>query len=676
MRVKFFTSGAVTVSIMLAAANIAPLGTYTAAERRHWAFQKRSNPEIPKFTAPTEKAWAKTPIDAFVLARLKKEGLEPSAPADRITLIRRIYFDVLGLPPSPSEIDAFVADKSRDAYSKLVERLLASPHYGERWAQHWLDVVRYAETEGFEYDTLRKESWRYRDYVIRAFNDDKPYDRFLTEQIAGDEISSQKDPDDEALIAAGFNRLGPVQRQNGNLKEPFEPNDVLTDMTNTLGSSILGVTLGCARCHDHKFDPIRQSDYYRMEAFFGKVKDNDVLKAQPEEIAAWKAKADPIEKEMKQLRKAMRKLREKPEAAEEMAKLGKQLEELQDKMPEPLTSLFSIRNDIEKKEPIHILIAGNTETKGPAVSYRPLGVLLPEGAPEFPWDTPDPRTKLANWVTDPDNPLTARVMVNRIWQHHFGQGIVGTPNDFGRMGFRPTHPELLDFLANEFVANGFSIKRMHRLILLSNTYRQSSADPVTAGRKALIAEKDPENKLLWRFSRRRLESEQLRDAILTASGKLNLELGGPSVMVPVSPELVAALYKPTQWVVTRDPAQHYRRSIYLISKRNLRLPLLETFDQADALLSCARRESATHAPQALELLNGDFTNQQAEALAERLKTEAGSNPRQQVNLAYRLVTGSAPSAKEMAVAISFLKNQPLERFALAMFSINAFLYVN
>jgi len=235
---------------------------------------------------------------------------------------------------------------------------------------------------------------------------------------------------------------------------------------------------------------------------------------------------------------------------------------------------------------------------------------------------------------------------------------------------------MLDYLSNEFVSGGFSMKRIHRLILMSNTYRQSSADPVTPATKALIAEKDPENKLLWRFSRQRLESEELRDAILSASGKLNLKAGGPSVTVPVSPELVGALYKPTQWMVTRDAAEHNRRSIYLFSKRNLRLPLLETFDQSDALLSCARRESATHAPQALELLNGDFTNQQAEALAERLKTEAGPDPRQQVTLAYRLVTGNAPTAKEMAVAVAYLKDQPLKRFALAMFSINAFLYLN
>lgn len=675
MRFRFYACGALCLS-MMAAEDIAPLGTYGAAERRHWAFQKRSNPKVPKFTAAADQAWVKNPVDAFVLARLKKEGLRPSPPADRTTLIRRLYFDVMGLPPAPADVAAFVADRSPDAYSKLVERLLASPHYGERWAQHWLDVVRYAETEGFEYDTHRKDVWRYRDYVVRAFNNDKPYDRFLTEQIAGDEISPPKDPDDDALIAAGFIRLGPVQRQNGNLKEPFEPNDVLTDWTNVLGSSALGVTLGCARCHDHKFDPIRQSDYYRMQAFYGGVNDNDVARATPEEVAAWKAKAEPIEKEMNQVRQAQRKLRKMPEAADQLAKLTKQLEELQDKMPPPVPSLFSIRNDPEKKEPIHILVRGNAEIKGPPVRPRPLGVLLPEGTPELPADTPNPRTILAKWIVDPDHPLTTRVMVNRIWHYHFGRGIVGTPNDFGNMGFRPTHPELLDYLANEFVAKGFSVKHIQRLVLLSNTYRQSSAGPVTAARKALAMEKDPENKLLWRRSRQRLDAEQIRDAILAASGKLNLAVSGPSIMVPVSPELVAGLYKPAQWVVARDPKEHHRRSIYLISKRNLRLPIMESFDQTDALLSCARRESATHAPQALELLNGDFANRQAEALAERLQAEAGSDPRGQVDLAYRLVTGNAPSPKEMALGVGFLKDQPLQRFALAMFNLNAFLYVN
>jgi hypothetical protein len=661
---------------LVAAQEVAPLGTYTAAERRHWAFQKRSNPEVPRFTLATDRAWAKTPLDAFILAKLKKEGLRPSQPADRATLIRRICFDVTGLPPAPEEIDAFVKDRSPQAYAKLVERLLASPHYGERWAQHWLDVVRYAETEGFEYDTHRKDVWRFRDYVVNSFNNDKPFDRFLTEQIAGDEISPPKDPDDNALIAAGFIRMGPVQRQNGNLKDPFEPNDVLTDMTNVFGSAILGVTLGCARCHDHKFDPIRQSDYYRIQAYYTRVNDNDVVRATAEEVAAWKAAAEPIEKEMTQVRMAQRKLRGKPEAADELAKLTKRLEELQDRMPPSLPSLFSIRNDPEKKDPAHILIRGNVDAKGPVVSYRPLGVLLQDGTPELPRDTPNPRTQLAKWVTDPGHPLTWRVMVNRIWQYHFGRGIVATANDFGRMGARPTHPELLDYLANEFVASGFSMKHVHRLILFSNTYRQSSAAPATAALKARVDEVDPENKLLWRFSRKRLEAEQLRDAILAASGRLNPSIGGPSIMVPVPAELVAALYKPAQWMVAKDRTSHNRRSVYLISKRNLRLPMMEVFDQADALLSCARRESTTHAPQALEMLNGEFANEQAEALTHRLKAEAGTDPRRQVERAYRLLTGTPPNARELTLAVSFLESQPLKRFALAMFNINAFLYVN
>jgi hypothetical protein len=664
------------LSTSMMAQDSAPLGTYSAAERRHWAFQKRSKPAAPTFTAPADQAWGRRPIDAFILARLKKEGLRPSPATDRTTLIRRLSFALTGLPPTPAEVAAFVADRSPAAYAKLVDRLLASPHYGERWAQHWLDVVRYAETEGFEYDTHRKDVWRYRDYVVRAFNEDKPYDRFLLEQIAGDEISPPGNRNDEALIAAGFVRLGPVQRQNGNLKDPFEPNDVLTDMTNVLGSAVLGVTLGCARCHDHKFDPIRQSDYYRMQAYFKTVNDHDVPLATPEELAAWKATAEPIEKQMNEIRQAQRKLRNMPEAADQLAKLARQLEEWQEKMPPSPPSLFSIRNDPEKKEPIRMLLRGDPEAKGPPVGCRPLGVLLPEGTPELPPATTNSRTQLARWITDPEHPLTARVIVNRIWHYHFGRGIVATPNDFGRMGFRPKHPELLDYLANEFVSSGFSIKHIHRLILLSNTYRQSSAGLEAPALRALAGEKDPENKLLWRFNRRRLDAEQIRDAMLAASGLLNPAIGGPSIMVPVAPELVAGLYKPAQWVVTRDPREHNRRSIYLLSKRNLRLPIMETFDQPDALLSCARRESATHAPQALELLNGEFANQQAKAFSERLEAEAGADPRRQADLAYRLVTGRAPNSKEMALSVAFLNNRPLTRFALAVFNVNAFLYVN
>ncbi len=674
MFAKLFAIGVMLFSLALAA-EVAPLGTFTPRERSHWAFVKRTNPAIPSFAAAEDNAWGKNPIDAFILQRLKKEGLRPSPPADRVTLIRRLYFDMIGLPPTPREVAEFSADKSPDAYRKIVERLLATPQYGERWAQHWLDVVRFAETDGFEYDTHRRDAWRYRDYVIRALNADKPFDHFVTEQLAGDEIAPG---DDEALIAAGFNRLGPLRKNAGNQEVASSRNEVLTEMTNSVGAALLGVTLGCARCHNHKFDPIRQSDYYRIQAFFAPVHDNDVLKATPAEQAAWKAKADPIEQEMKTLNAAMKKLQGKEDAASRDTKqaLMKKLEELQEKMPEPLPALRSVIDLPEKNSPIHLLVRGDYNAKSDRVGMRPLGVLLPDGTPELPETTARPRAELAQWIVSPENPLTARVMVNRIWQYHFGRGIVATPNDFGRVGARPTHPDLLDYLANEFVAGGFSIKKIHRLILYSNTYKQSSAPPSDPSLKALATTKDPENKWLWRFNRKRLEAEQIRDAILAVSGTINLKAGGPSVMVPIDPGLVTLLYKPSQWAPAKDSAEHTRRSIYLIFKRNLRLPLMEVFDAPDTQVSCPRRESSTHAPQALELLNGNFANQQAEALAKRLEAEAGPDLRRQIDLGYRLATGRPARPNEVRLALAFLKAQPKREFALALLNLNSFLYVN
>src|SRR5689334_6201133 len=320
------------------AESIAPLGIYTSPERRHWAFRPRAHPEIPKFSEAADQNWAATPLDAFILARLKKEGLQPSLPADRAALIRRACFDLTGLPPAPAEVASFVIDRSPDAWEKLVERLLASPHYGERWGRHWLDVVRFSETEGFEYDTHRPEAWRYRDYVIRAFNNDKPYDRFLLEQFAGDEIAPQEDED---LIAAGFNRLGPLRKNAGNQEVASSRNEVLTEMTNITGAALLGVTLGCARCHDHKFDPFRQSDYYRTEAYFAPVVDNDVPKSTPEEQAAWKAKAEPVTAEIAKLKKELAKHKD-----DDLSKpLQKQIDELRKQLPPPLPSLFSVKDD-------------------------------------------------------------------------------------------------------------------------------------------------------------------------------------------------------------------------------------------------------------------------------------------------------------------------------------------
>jgi hypothetical protein len=668
-----WTPAVALVSLALASDAIAPLPTYTDAERRQWWLQKRSTPAVPAFPSAADRAWVKNPVDAFILAKLRKEGLRPSPPADRRTLLRRVYFDLTGLPPTPAEMDAFLADQSPDAYAKIVDKLLASPHYGERWGQHWLDVVRFAETDGFEYDTHRGDAWRYRDYVIRAFHNDKPFDRFILEQLAGDEIAPKED---ETLIAAGFNRLGPVRKNAGNQEVASSRNEVLTEMTNIVGAAFLGVTVGCARCHDHKFDPIRQSDYYRLQAFFATTYEKDVPRATAEQEAEWKAKSEPVQAEIKAIRAQMFQFRGKKDAEsiEKREKLTKQIEELEEKLPAPLPSIHSV---IEKDETpnVHVLNRGEHTAPGDKVGMRPLGILLPPGAPELP-PTPNPRTALAKWLAGPENPLTARVMVNRIWAGHFGKGIVDTPNDFGRMGSRPSHPELLDYLANEFVAGGFSVKRLHRLILNSSAYRQASAAPSDPALKTAIAEKDPGNKWLWRFNRRRLEAEEMRDAILAVSGQLNEKAGGPSVMVPIDKGLVAQLYKPSQWVPAKDPAEHNRRSVYLLVKRNLSLPFMQAFDAPDGSVSCARREASTHAPQALEMLNGDLANRSADALAKRLESEAGPDVRKQIDLGYRLAAGRPAKPKEIEVAMEFLKTEPKREFALMLLNLNSFVYVN
>jgi len=357
---------------------------FNLAERmKHWSFQSIRRYEPP---AVKDAAWPRCDIDRFILAKLDAAGLRPAPEADRATLIRRLYFDLTGLPPTPQQVTQFVSDKSAGAYSKWVDQLLDSPQYGERWGQHWLDVVRFAETDGFEYDTHRKDAWRYRDYVIRAFQNDKPYDRFLTEQLAGDEISRQED---EPLIAAGFNRLGPLRKNAGNQEVASSRNEVLTEMTNVIGSALLGVTLGCARCHDHKFDPIRQSDYYRIQSYFAAAQQKDISRATPEQEAAWKAKAEPIEAELKRLKASMR-----GKSPDQKEAIQKKLEELQEGMPDPPPAVQSVTDDLEHKSPIHLLARGDYQNKGDAVGMRPLGVLLPDGAPEVPKDVKEPRAEL------------------------------------------------------------------------------------------------------------------------------------------------------------------------------------------------------------------------------------------------------------------------------------------
>jgi hypothetical protein len=645
-----------------------PLGTYKPGERRHWAFQPPKDVVPPAFTTAAEKAWVKTPVDAFVLDGLKKAGLKPASRAGRITLIRRATFDLHGLPPTPEEVTAFVNDKSPRAWEKLVERLLESPRYGEQWGRHWLDVVRFAESDGFEYDTHRPDAWRYRDYVVQSFNSDKPYNDFLKEQLAGDEM----DPENDTYqVASGFNRLGPLRKNAGNQDVASSRNEVLTEMTNIVGASMLAVTVGCARCHDHRFDPIRQSDYYRLQAFFAQAQPHDIIKASAEEQEAWKAKAEPVKQAMRRLQFKMRKAPD-----EEKAKLETELEALEEKMPAPMPSLYSVKDDPANTTPIHMLGRGEPLNKGAKVGMRALGVLLPDDAPELPLDTENPRLKLAEWIVDPENPLTARVMVNRIWQYHFGRGIVYTANDFGRMGTRPSHPELLDWLANRFVEGGWKMKPIHRLILMSSAYQQSGTSPI----ERIAAEKDPENALLWKFSRRRLAAEEIRDAMLAVSGKLNPKIGGPSVMLPIEKELILLLKKPELWVPTKDESEHYRRSLYLIHKRNLRLPFMEVFDAPDLQTSCSRREQSTHAPQALELLNGKTSNRLAEAFAGRLLAERKTTSAR-IAHAWKLAAGRPPSANEKALAIKFLGDRDkdpakLKEFALALLNMNDFLYVN
>jgi mono/diheme cytochrome c family protein len=630
--------------------------------RRHWAFQP-----VRKAGPPTVKdqAWVTNPVDAFILARLEERGWRPAPPASRAEWIRRVSFDLTGLPPTPEEVDAFLADAAPDAFERVVDRLLDSPRYGERWAQHWLDVVRFAESEGFEYDRHIPDAWRYRDYVIDTLNRDKPFDRFVVEQIAGDELSPQ---DPECLTASIFHRLGPVRRNAGNPDIALSRNEVLTERTDIVGSAFLGLTIGCARCHDHKLEPITQRDYYRLQAYMAATDEHNIVLASAEEQAAWEASNKTFQAEIAALKRQMRKA-----SGDERVRLTEKIEELEDRMPPPPATIPSTWNDFGQRTEIHVLKRGVWENKGEAVGPRPPSVLVSDDEPELPADVPDPRARLARWLVAPGHPLTARVFVNRLWQHHFGTGLVKTLNDFGTKGERPSHPELLDWLAATFVDGSWRLKPIHRLLVLSRTYRQSSRRETAA--EAEARKSDPENRLLGRFNRRRLSAEEIRDAMLAVSGRLNLRAGGPSVIVPADPELVRLLYKPVQWKVSRSPDEYDRRSIYLIAKRNLRLPFFETFDAPALLTSCARRESSTHAPQALELLNGTLSNDLAVAFAGRLERESGGDLSRLVDHAFRLALGRPPTEAERTLATQFLRDQSPREFALAMFNLNGFLYV-
>lgn len=684
----------------------------TPAEKAHWSFQPPTRPPVPRSSDPFAETWVRNSVDAFVLAKLAAKGLRPAPEADRISLIRRVTFDLTGLPPTPAEVDSFLADRASGAYERVVDRLLASPHYGERWAQHWLDAVRFAESNGYEADAERPQAWRYRDYVVRALNSDKPYDRFLTEQVAGDLLAAGKDPRTvpDLWFATGLHRCGPVHLVGGNVDVEANRQEVLTEMVNGLGSAVLGLTIGCARCHDHKFDPLSLGDYYRLQAFFAATQFHDVdlatsaeKDALQKQLLAVSIQLNPLKKQIHDIdapyhdklaaekkarldsktRAALdtnpaRRSDEQKRLADAAAPLLKvQWDEVLDALPPDVRAqrdhLRARQSEIERDlprlppqawavhdektvPPTHVLKRGDPKRK--SIVVGPAYVRVVAG------DTPAPKTRLdlARWLTQRDHPLTARVLVNRLWQHHFGRGIVNTPNDFGTRGDRPTHPELLDWLATEFVrpsvspGEPWSMKRMHRLLVCSATYRQTSR--LSSNPEAVKA--DPDNLLFGRMNRRRLEAEAIRDAVLAAAGTLTRTVGGPSVKVPLEPEVYDLIFTEAEpaglWPVTPDESEHTRRSLYLLLKRNVRLPILEAFDQPDTLNPCGGRAVSTFAPQALILMNGPFTRAQSRAMANNL-LHGSQDPTVRVDQIYRRALGRHPTVTEQNLALEFVRGQ-------------------
>lgn len=711
--------GVLAAGLLLAWVEVASGATNTAG---HWAFLPVEKVGLPKVS---RAEWIRNPVDQFILAGLEAKGLKPSPPATREQLIRRVTFDLIGLPPTPEEIDVFVKDRTSTAYETVVDRLLASPHYGERWARHWLDLVRYAESDGFEHDAVRPHSWRYRDYVIKSFNDDKPYDRFVREQIAGDELW----PDNpEALVATSFNLLGPDMVDSADQIQRRLL--TLSDMTDTTAFAFLGLTLGCARCHNHKSEPITQRDYYSLQAFFASAEfRRDELVPTPAERTAhdvalkeYNQRTGPQQKAIAEIESPYRerlygeklaklsedaqlahrtpkeqRTREQQGTVEETApqvsvnetEVAKALstedkrrrKTLLDELakvskPPPLPSAMVLRNTNGPAPKTFVLVRG--DYNNPAEEVEPAFPAILRGASRVGAR----RAALADWIGGAENPLTARVMVNRIWQHHFGRGLVTSPSNFGTTGVRPTHPGLLDWLAGEFVARGWRVKTMHKLLLLSAAYQQASA----ASGEALAI--DPENTLFSRQNRMRLEGEAVRDSLLAISGRLNPKMGGPGVLPPI-PEDITKTSK--NWTASAKAEDHCRRSIYIFARRNLRFPFLEAFDAPDSNLSCPERGRSTTAPQSLTLLNSDEVMKAAEATAKRLVTE-GSSIDDRIGLAFRLALGRQANSKELTMAREFVSAAEkriaaggeanrteiaaLSELCRALFNLNAFVYVD
>ncbi len=639
----------------------------TDEDHAYWAFQPVKAPAVPK-----EKFRGRAvtnAVDAFHLAHLRSRKLEQNPAAMPRELVRRVYLDLTGLPPSPEEVAAFERDPGEAAWAALVDRLLASPHYGERWGRHWLDLVRYAESNGYERDGAKPHAWRYRDYVIDAFNADKPYDRFIREQLAGDELvedelsqAPQMTPAmREALIATGFYRLHVWDDEpDSTVVAEF---DDLDDIMVTTGTAFLGLTIGCARCHDHKFDPLSQADYYSLLGFVrsidgygqhhtggggrGTGKITRPLATDSERRNWETSKQSRIKAAEARLAQAGEGDARKDAEAELKAAR---------EAAAPFDFALAIAENGPSPQATHVLYRGDAHSPRAEVNARFPAVLgLPE--PEFPprsgnAATTGRRRVLADWVASPANPLTARVFVNRVWQHHFGIGLVPTPDDFGRTGLRPSNPALLDFLAAEFVRGGWSVKRLHRLILTSRAYRMSSRAENRAARAA-----DQDNTLLWRQNLRRVEAEVVRDTMLAVSGALNPKRGGPSVF-PSLPREVHTTQDSAGKGWEDSPAdEQNRRSVYLVVKRALKVPLLECLDFANSTSGTGTRPTTTVAPQALMLLNDSFVQTQAAAFAERIRREAGAKPEAQIERAFQLAVQRPPTKAETKAARDLLADQ-------------------
>ncbi len=609
----------------------------TDAERAHWAFQPRQRPAVPAVKDPS---WAINPIDAFLLARLEAKGLRPNPPASKRALIRRLYYDLIGLPPTPREVEAFVVESSPTAYAELVERLLESPRYGEKWGRHWLDLVRFAETNSYERDNDKPNAWRYRDYVIQAFNTDKPYDRFLLEQLAGDELVDYENAPEitteiyNNLVATGFLRMAPDATWANITGYAPDRIEVVADEIDILGSAVMGLTLKCARCHSHKFDPLPQRDYYRLV---------DVLKGAYDEYDWLKPDIRPGIGPVSQDVLGGRLLpyvttAEKRAWEAHNAKAKRD----SDKLPEPrIQALW------DRGEPSSTYIYRRGDSLSPGRLVGP-GVpsVLTDGKMPFEVKPPWPGAKktgrrlaFARWLTRPEQPLTGRVAVNRLWKHHFGTGIVKTLGNFGKTGTPPTHPELLDWLAREFVRQGWSTKTLHRLMMTSSTYRQSSA--VTPDLEKL----DPENALCSRMPLVRLDAEALYDTLLLVAGRLDETRFGPADAVQARPDgLVTPVGTDRGW----------RRIIYVQQSRK-RLPThLENFDYPQMNPNCSERRESTVAPQALHLMNNGMVHRLAEQFAQRVRRETGTDPARQIERVYLIALSRLPSKEEKRVALDSL----------------------